>query len=78
MVDNLPNEQSEREVFSGFNNALRGTNKHKMLEEAKELGFDELLYYTWTCWYPIGDKPCNKCKMCKERIIECRSLGDTT
>ena len=47
-----------------------------MLKESKKLGFDELLYYTWTCWYPINGKPCNKCKMCEERTIECRSIGD--
>ncbi len=77
MVDKLPEEHKEWEVFSGFNHALRGTNKYKMLEEAKKLGFDDLLYYTWTCWWPVDDKPCNKCKLCKQRIIECRSIGDT-
>jgi len=78
IVDKLPEEHKEWEVFSGFNHALRGTNKYKMLEEAKKLGFDDLLYYTWTCWYPIVDEPCNKCKLCRQRIIECRSIGDTT
>ena len=78
IVDKLPEEHKEWEVFSGFNHVLRNTNKYEMLEEAKKLGFDDLLYYTWTCWWPVGDKPCNKCKLCKQRIIECRSLGDTT
>ena len=78
IVDKLPEEHKEWEVFSGFNHALRGTNKYEMLEEAKKLGFDDLLYYTWTCWWPVGDEPCNKCKLCKQRIIECRSIGDTT
>tara|TARA_A100001391_G_scaffold88473_1_gene58538 strand:- start:227 stop:1426 length:1200 start_codon:yes stop_codon:yes gene_type:complete len=78
MVDKLPEEHKEWEVFAGFNHALRRTNKYEMLNEAKKLGFDDLLYYTWTCWWPVDDKPCNKCKLCKQRIIECRSLGDTT
>ena len=78
IVDKLPEKHKEWEVFSGFNHVLRNTNKYEMLEEAKKLGFDDLLYYTWTCWWPVGDKPCNKCKLCKQRIIECRSLGDTT
>ena len=78
MVDKLPEEHKEWEVFSGFNHALRRTNKYEMLNEAKKLGFDDLLYYTWTCWWPVDDKPCNKCKLCRQRIIECRSLGDTT
>ena len=76
-VDKLSDEYKEFEIFSGFNQPLRTTNKKEMLKEAKKLGFDELLYYTWTCWYPKNDEPCNECKMCKERIIECRSIGDT-
>jgi len=76
-VDILPEEYKELSIFEGFNQPLRTTNKKKMLEEAKKLGFDDLLYYTWTCWYPVDGKPCNKCKTCSERIIECRSIGDT-
>ena len=76
-VDKLSDEYKEFEIFSGFNQPLRTTNKKEMLKDAEQLGFDELLYYTWTCWYPIYDEPCNECKMCKERIIECRSIGDT-
>jgi hypothetical protein len=76
-VDTLPEEYKDFEIFSGFNQPLRTTNKKEMLEEAKKLGFDDLLYYTWTCWFPINGKPCNKCKTCNERIIECRSIGDT-
>ena len=76
-VDKLSDEYKEFEIFSGFNQPLRTTNKEEMLDDSKLHGFDELLYYTWTCWYPKDDEPCNECKMCKERIIECRSIGDT-
>ena len=76
-VDKLSDEYKEFDIFSGFNQPLRTINKEEMLEDAKQFGFDELLYYTWTCWYPKDDEPCNECKMCKERIIECRSIGDT-
>ena len=76
-VDKLSDEYKEFEIYSGFNQPLRTTNKEEKLEDAKQLEFDELLYYTWTCWYPKDDEPCNECKMCKERIIECRSIGDT-
>ena len=75
-VDKLSDEYKEFDIFSGFNQPLRTINKEEMLEDAKQFGFDELLYYTWTCWYPINGKPCNKCKMCEERTIECRSIGD--
>jgi len=76
-VDKLSDEYKDFSIFSGFNQPLRTTNKKEMLEESKKLGFDDLLYYTWTCWFPINGKPCNKCKTCNERIIECRSIGDT-
>jgi len=56
---------------------IKKSGSRVSLDEAKKLGFDDLLYYTWTCWFPINGKPCNKCKPCKERIIECRSIGDT-
>jgi GNAT superfamily N-acetyltransferase len=73
-VDKLSFKYKDLKIFSGLNQPLRTTNKKEMLEEAKKLGFDDLLYYTWTCWYPINGKPCNKCKTCSERIIECRSI----
>jgi GNAT superfamily N-acetyltransferase len=76
-VDKLPFKYKDLEIFSGLNQPLRITNKKEMLEEAEQKGFDDLLYYTWTCWNPQGNKSCNKCKPCKERIIECRSIGDT-
>jgi 7-cyano-7-deazaguanine synthase in queuosine biosynthesis len=47
-----------------------------MLEVAEQEGFKDLLYYTWTCWYPINDEPCGECHMCKERIIECKEISD--
>jgi GNAT superfamily N-acetyltransferase len=73
-VDKLSFKYKDLKIFSGLNQPLRTINKKEMLEEAKKLGFDDLLYYTWTCWYPINGKPCNKCKTCSERIIECRSI----
>jgi 7-cyano-7-deazaguanine synthase len=73
-VDKLPSKYKDLKIFSGLNQPLRTTNKKEMLEEAEQFGFDELLYYTWTCWYPINDEPCGKCHVCKERIIECLSI----
>ena len=73
----LPKEYSDVKVWENFTYPIRHLSKEDELDEAKKLGFDDLLYYTWTCWFPINGKPCNKCKPCKERIIECRSIGDT-
>ena len=40
----------------------------------KQKGFDDLLYYTWTCWYPNDREPCGECHVCRERIIESKEL----
>ena len=74
----LPQEYSDVKVWENFNYPMRHLSKEDELEEAKKLGFDDLLYYTWSCWNQQDNKSCNKCKPCKERIIECRSIGDTT
>lgn len=73
----LPKEYDDVKVWENFNYPIRHLSKEDELEEAKKLGFDDLLYYTWSCWNPQDSKSCNKCKPCKERIIECRSIGDT-
>tara|TARA_Y100000034_G_scaffold86080_1_gene103187 strand:- start:654 stop:1826 length:1173 start_codon:yes stop_codon:yes gene_type:complete len=73
----LPKEYSDVKVWENFTYSIRHLSKEDELDEAKKLGFDDLLYYTWTCWNPQDGESCNKCKPCKERIIECRSIGDT-
>ena len=53
----------------------RGENKAAidyMQEGQLKECYEELLYYTWSCWYPINGKPCNECKVCEDRIIECK------
>jgi len=73
-VSKLPEEYKDLEVFSGFTCSIRDLYKEDILEIAKKDGYEEFLYYTWSCWYPIDGKPCNKCKVCEDRIIECREL----
>ena len=75
--DKLPSKYQDLKIFGGFSYPSRHLTREQMFEDAKSHGFDDLMYYTWTCWYPKDDKPCNECKICKERIIECRSIGDT-
>tara|TARA_Y100000592_G_scaffold41232_1_gene65368 strand:- start:783 stop:1955 length:1173 start_codon:yes stop_codon:yes gene_type:complete len=75
--DRLPLKYQDLKIFGGFSYPSRHLTRGQMFQNAKKHGFDELMYYTWTCWYPKDDKPCNECKICKERIIECRSIGDT-
>lgn len=40
-------------------------SKKEMLELSKENGFDNILKQTWTCWYPVNDRSCNRCAMCQ-------------
>ena len=77
--ERLPKKYKDLKVFEGFSYPSRHLTREDMLEIAEKRGFDDLLYYTWTCWYPTDKgEPCDKCKICKERIIECRSIGDIT
>ena len=49
---------------------LFGRTKADLLEKAKKYDYDDILKITWSCWFPNHGKPCNKCPMCKERIVE--------
>ena len=44
--------------------------KNDLLQESIKAGYDEFLYKTWSCWYPIDDKPCGKCRLCKITIVK--------
>ena len=70
----LPKEYEDLGIFNVFSYPSRHLTREEMLNILKENGLDELLYYTWTCWEPVKGKPCNECKVCKERIIECLSI----
>ena len=70
----LPKEYEDLGIFNVFSYPSRHLTREEMLNILKENGLDELLYYTWTCWDPKDGKPCNECKVCKERIIECLSI----
>ena len=43
--------------------------KRDMLNISKKYNFNNILELTWSCWYPVNGKPCNRCIMCRERII---------
>lgn len=49
---------------------LFGRSKSDLLAKAKKYGYDNILKYTWSCWFPNkSGTPCGKCPMCKERIV---------
>lgn len=57
------------EIFKKFVFPIGNYTKEDMLEESKKYNFNDILFLTWSCWYPIDGKPCKKCPMCLERII---------
>jgi hypothetical protein len=44
-------------------------DKKSMKKLSIRLNFYDVLLLTFSCWYPINNKPCGKCTMCKKRII---------
>ena len=44
-------------------------SKSDMLTIANRNGYDDILKLTWSCWFPKNGKPCNKCIMCRQRVI---------
>lgn len=56
-------------IFKNFVFPIGNYTKEDMLEESKKYNFNDILFLTWSCWYPIDGKPCKKCPMCLERII---------
>jgi len=43
--------------------------KSEMVERSKRGGYAEILKQTWSCWYPVSDRPCGRCIMCKDRVV---------
>jgi len=56
-------------IFKSINFSTIHKSKLAMLNIAKKYQFENILNLTWSCWYPIDNKPCHKCIMCKERIV---------
>ena len=48
---------------------LFNRTKTMLYNKAKRYKYNDILKYTWSCWFPKKGKPCGKCPMCKERII---------
>ena len=58
-------------LFQPLRFPLMYVDKPAMWGIAKQHGYDHLLRRTWSCWYPTAaGKPCNKCLMCRERIVK--------
>jgi len=44
--------------------------KKELFQDATRGGYNDILKHTWSCWFPQKGKPCGRCPMCKERVIE--------
>lgn len=57
---------------------LFGRTKEDLLVKARKYGYEDILKLSWSCWFPnpANNKPCGKCPMCKERIINHPSSTD--
>lgn len=54
-----------------FSTPLMEVSKYEMLKNAEKFGFDNFLYETWSCYHPLPFfKPCGKCRLCRDRIID--------
>lgn len=61
----------EFRLFRSLRFPLMHIDKPEMWRIAETNGYGELMRLTWSCWYPTADgKPCNKCLMCRERILK--------
>ena len=53
-----------------LNFPLYGRTKADLLKKARIYNYDDILKLSWSCWFPKEGKPCGKCPMCKERIVD--------
>lgn len=60
---------SEYSIFKNLRFPIAHLTKYDMIELSKKNNTYEILKLSWSCWFPINDKPCGKCNMCKHRII---------
>jgi hypothetical protein len=56
-------------IFQNFIFSVVTKTKKDMLDISDKYNFRNILEITWSCWYPVKNKPCNKCIMCTSRVI---------
>lgn len=55
-------------IFKNFVFPIIFISKKEMYKISKKNNFDDIMRTTWSCWYPVNNKPCKKCIMCRERL----------
>ena len=44
-------------------------SKNDMKDMAITNGYFDIISQSWSCWFPKNGLPCNRCPMCRERVI---------
>lgn len=47
---------------------LLNKTKKQLCDISKNNNFHDIIRVSWSCWFPINNKPCHKCPMCIERF----------
>ena len=55
-------------IYRKFRLPIMHLSKTDMKDIAQKDGYVDILKLSWSCWYPIKNKPCGKCDMCVHRI----------
>ena len=66
----IESNNSKNYVLSKMSFPIVRLSKKEIIDLATKYNFNNILKMTWSCWFPINGKPCGKCPMCKERIID--------
>jgi len=69
LKQNLSSYDQSLNIFKYLKFPTLHLSKKDMLNIATQNGYHDILELTWSCWYPKNGKPCNRCIMCRERIL---------
>ena len=73
IINNLPNKYKLLGILKTLRFPIVDLSKRDILAIARRNKFDDILKFTWSCWFPVYKNkkhyPCGKCNMCRERII---------
>lgn len=56
-----------QKAFERYLMPLYDTDRQQMIKISIENEWVDILYNTWSCWYPVDRKPCGVCDMCSHR-----------
>lgn len=60
---------SNNYVLSKISFPIVRLSKKEIMKLSNQYNFYNILEITWSCWFPKNGKPCGRCPMCKDRVI---------